>query len=218
MIKAVIFDMDGVLLDSEPVWREAEIEAFAQVGLHLEAETLKTTLGLRIDEAVAFWYRKHPWTGTSVEAVTENIGKIFKQKLAHVPPMPGIPQLIGFFRDKGLPIGLASSSPPDIIEAVVEQLDLTPYFTAMQSGEDEAYGKPHPAVFLTTAQKLGVPPTQCLVFEDSFNGLLAAKAARTKTVVVPDPAARSDPRWAIADFQLDDFHAFTPKIWSQLNS
>jgi sugar-phosphatase len=105
----------------------------------------------------------------------------------------------------GLQLAVASSSPPRLIEASLARLGLRDHFTEIVSAESEPYGKPHPAVFLTTAARLGVAPTECLVFEDSLNGLVAAKAARMICVAVPE---RVDPRFAFADLVLPSLEAF----------
>ncbi len=218
MIEAVIFDMDGLLIDSEPLWRQAEITAFGKVGLHLAPQECMQTLGLRIDEAVAFWYQKHPWKGATPGEVEQDIAREFMLLLKQAGPMEGVGQTMEFFRQKGLPLGLASSSTLDVIEAVIEKLGIASYFKVVCSAEHEEFGKPHPAVFITTARKLGASPVATLAFEDSFNGLLSAKAARMKTVAVPEAAHYHQTRFDIADVKLRSLAGFTPEVFEQLNN
>src|SRR5690606_35702669 len=114
--------------------------------------------------------------------------------------------------------GLASSSPMELIQTVVGHLGIRPYFQAFYSAENEAYGKPHPAVYLACAQELGSSPLQCIAFEDSITGLIAAKAARMKTVAVPEAHRRSDPRYVLADMRLSSLKEFTESSLHLLES
>ncbi len=100
-------------------------------------------------------------------------------------------------------MALASASYFKLINATLNKLELRDQFNVIHSAEIEPYGKPHPGIFLTTAKNLGVDPEFCLVFEDSLNGVIAAKAARMKCVCVPDPAFRNDTRFSIADIILN---------------
>lgn len=194
-MRAAIFDMDGLLIDSEPLWREAEIDVFRTVGLELtDAECMETT-GLRIDEVVAFRHAQHPWAEPGLGVVASRIvGALVALVRERGEALPGAREVIARCRDEGLATALASSSPRRVIDATLERLGLS--FPVIVSAEDDRYGKPHPAVFLRTAELLGVPPTECLVFEDSVNGVIAAKAARMTVIAVPE---RPDPRFAIAD-------------------
>jgi sugar-phosphatase len=114
-------------------------------------------------------------------------------------------------------VALASSSAYRLIRAVTERLGLADSFDCVYSAEEEEYGKPHPGVYLTAARRLGVAPTQCLAVEDSFNGVLAAKAARMKCVAVPEPAQRRDPRFCIADVVLDSLAGVGVEVWRALD-
>ena len=106
-------------------------------------------------------------------------------------------------------MALASSSPMQLIHAVVEKLNIVSQLSIIQSAENEALGKPHPSVFLSTAHALGVPPVNCLVFEDSVNGVIAALAARMKVVAIPDTEQSNDPRFVVAHLRLPSLEAFS---------
>jgi HAD superfamily hydrolase (TIGR01509 family) len=203
-IEAVIFDMDGVLIDSEPLWQAAEIEVFDRYGIALDSAQCRQTTGLRIDEVVAYWRRRRPWKGASEATVAAEIRVAVCALIrAQGRALPGALAAPKAVRALGLRCALASSSPPQVIDAVLDALDLRADFEVVQSAETQPLGKPHPAVYLATAAALGVPAHRCLAVEDSVNGMVSAYAARMTTVVIPEPPFRSDPRYALADFQLD---------------
>ncbi len=198
-----MFDLDGLLIDSEPFWRQAEIEVFGTVGVELtEAET-RQTMGLRIDDAVRHWFERRPWVGMSpveVErAVTARVADLIE---AEGSPMPGALDVIDLCRHRSIPMAVCSGSYAVVIEAALDKLGLSASMSAWHSAEWEPFGKPHPGPYLSTAAKLGVDPTACLVFEDSFNGAISAKAARMRVVAVPEPAALDSPRWGFCDLVL----------------
>ena len=210
MIETVIFDMDGLLVDSEPLWGEAMAAVFARMDSYLEPGDYAQTTGLRTSEVVAHWHRHFGWKDKSADQVTEEIlqevtGLIQRRgKL-----MAGVPYILDFFQEKHFKMGLASSSPMALIETVLHQFGLRAYFDALHSGEHQDYGKPHPSVYLSCAQELGAEPVHCLVFEDSITGLIAAKAARMKVVAVPEARNWADPRYVLADLKLPALAAFT---------
>ncbi len=204
VLEAAIFDMDGLLIDSEPTWRRIEVEVFGSVGLPLTESMCIATTGLRIDEVVAHWFSRSPWRGPSPHAVVERIvERMIEVIAAEGRALPGAEHAIEICAAHGLKLALASSSPERLIDATLARLGLSARFPIVVSAQHEKYGKPHPAVFLTTAERLGVMPTRCLVIEDSLNGVIAAKAARAVCVAVPAEDARRDPRFSIADRVLD---------------
>jgi len=220
MIQAVIFDMDGVLIDSEPFWQEAEIEVFKTIGLNLTNEMCRETTGLRIDHAVEYWLRRHARQGGRIEELSVSdleqrvVSGVIERIRTRGEPMAGIDQALSFFKSKKLRIALASSSSYDIISAVLERLKLREHFELTYSAEEEKLGKPHPGVYLSCAAKLGVNAAECLAIEDSLNGVIAAKAARMKCIAVPEPASRKDSRWTIADLKLDSLLDIDNAVWS----
>lgn len=204
MIEAVIFDMDGVLIDSEPFWRQAEIELFGELGVHLTEEECRQTMGLRIDQSVAYWYARRPWADADLPAlaarIVDRVGELVEQR---GEPLPGVEHAVGLCRKQGFRLAVASSSWTQLVTTVLRKLAIDDAFEVVHSAADEPYGKPHPGVFLTTADRLGVEPTHCLVIEDSVNGMVAAVAARMSCVVIPE---RWDPRFALAHTVLDSLH------------
>lgn len=217
MIKAVIFDLDGLLIDSEPLWQQAEIEVFATVGLNLSRLDCQQTMGFRIDEAIAYWYAKAPWQGPTVldiiEAVMARLLQLVKE---HGKPLPGVITTLEFFKQKNIPMAVASSSHLHIIEHALEAMGVRHYFANICSAQFEEYGKPHPAIFITAAKNLHTPPANCLVFEDSFYGLIAAKAAKMKAVAVPEHANLSNPKYAFADVTLRSLEEWNEAVFEGL--
>lgn len=214
MIRAAIFDLDGLLVDSEPSWRRSEIEHFASVGLHLTDEQCAETTGIRIDEVVAIRHRQRPWASPSVEVITARIvDRMVALLRAEVPSKPGAARAVDLCARAGLRLAVASSSPLRLIEAALEGLGLRDRFELVVSAEHEPYGKPHPAVFLRTAGALGISPVECLVLEDSLAGLIAAKAARMTCIAVPE---RPDPRFALADLTLPSLEALDAATLARL--
>ena len=218
MIKAVIFDLDGLLINSEPLWQEAEILVFQQVNILLDNQLCLQTKVLRIDEVVDYWYQKYPWTNLSKQEVEQAIvAKVIELISFKGEPLPGVNSAISFIRTKPVKIALASSSSLIIIQAALKKLNLIDVFTKIYSAESERLGKPYPGVYLTTAQRLEVIPQECLAIEDSLNGVIAAKAAQMKCIAIPEAEQLNNPRFAIADKILNSLNELDDKVWNSLN-
>jgi mannitol-1-/sugar-/sorbitol-6-/2-deoxyglucose-6-phosphatase len=217
MIKAVIFDLDGLLINSEPLWQEAEILIFKQVNLVLTPELCRQTQGLRIDQVVDYWYQQYPWTNLTKLAVEELIvAQVIELIQLKGKPLPGVEQAIAFVQSQNVKIALASSSSLKIIQAALQRLNLTEVFVEIYSAESEDFGKPHPGVYLTTAQKLDILPQFCLALEDSLNGVLAAKAAQMKCIAIPEALQQQNPKFAIADQILKSLDELNESVWNSL--
>jgi sugar-phosphatase len=197
-IRAVVLDMDGLLIDTEPVWRGAEKEVFADLGIELTEADLLDSTGVRIDELAAV---RLPLDGPGPAEVAD---RITNQVVDYVKragePMPGVPEAIALFGRLGLRLAIASSSPVRLIDAVCARLKLD--IEVRCSALDEAHGKPAPDVYLAAARRLGLSPARCLALEDSPSGVLAAKDAGMTCVAVPDPLLTGDPRYRRADLVL----------------
>ena len=201
---AVIYDMDGLIIDSEPFWRLAEMKVFAKVGLLLTEKDCMETTGFRFDEVVEHWYHKQPWAGKSKQQIHDEVLDEMESAITHhAQAMKGVHTSLDFFKSKNIKMAVASSSTMRLIKATVKKLKIEHYFDLLVSAEHETHGKPNPAVFIRTANGLNVRADKCLVLEDSFNGILAAKAAKMKCVAVPYPEDFNNPKLIIADWKLN---------------
>jgi mannitol-1-/sugar-/sorbitol-6-/2-deoxyglucose-6-phosphatase len=187
-IEAAIFDMDGLLVHTEPIWHDVEIDVFGRHGVRLTVERCLETKGMFLGDAVDHWYARYPWDGASRPEVAAEVVDAMAQRLEEgVELKPGASHALDFCHGRGAALALASSSPRRLIDAVVRRLGLGGRFAVVHSAEDEAVGKPDPGVFLTTARLLAVAPDACVVFEDSAAGVLAATRAHMACVAVPEP-------------------------------
>ena len=202
--RAAIFDMDGLLVDTEPYWRSVEVDVFAQLGVDITPLLGRgLTMGMRVDEVVAFFRARLGWDGPSDDEVAERIvAGIVTAIRDRAELLPGAIESVDLLAGYGLRVALASGSTPPVIDAVLERFGLAGRFSVVSSAVDDRLGKPHPAIFLRTAAALGVDAIECVVLEDSLNGCVAAKAARMRVVAVPDRRFADDGRFAIADVRL----------------
>lgn len=209
-IAATLFDMDGLLIDSEVLWHKAEVEILGDLGVPIFESSTRSTKGMFIDSVVAHWYALSPWSGPSIAEVVEmlddRVGSLVESEGRL---LPGAIRAIDLTSERG-PIALASSTPLALIYRCLEHFGLSGRFVSVHSAEFEPYGKPHPGVFLTAASSLGIEPARCLVLEDSAAGVIAARAASMSVVAVPTPEDRSDAAFQIADLVLDTLDDLSP--------
>jgi HAD superfamily hydrolase (TIGR01509 family) len=202
--EAVIFDMDGVLIDSEPIWKIAMEQAFHSVGCMLTREDFQKTVGLRIDEVVSYWYKVAPWENETEHEVEQMIiQKMVEFLSVAVKPLVGVVETLQYLKEKGLKIGLATSSYRILVDTVLYACEITEYFDVIHTAEEEDYGKPHPAVYMTAADRLGVNFSKCLVIEDSINGVISGKAARMQVVCIPEKTHHVNPKLILADYTFE---------------
>lgn len=204
---AVIFDMDGTLVDSEVVWARAEDDLFAALNIDYTDEVRQQVIGLRLDD---FFLRLIDiyQLNASVRELSEDLTRRMLQLIpAQVEPKPGAHELVHYVAELGIPYCIASSSGQAVIDAIVKSQNWQDLITRRYTADLVPRGKPAPDVYLYAAEQLGVDPTRCLAIEDSPNGARAALAAGMTTYVVPDSHS---PRARFAGVDapfFDDLHA-----------
>jgi sugar-phosphatase len=220
-IRAVVLDMDGLLIDTEPIWRAVEMELFAELGIQLGEAEMLTTMGRRAVDMVAHWRRQRPWPGAETGEPSDRViaDRVIDGVVAHVrsrgEPMPGVVEAVELVRRLGLRAAIASSSPHRLIDAVCDRLRLE-WIEVRCSADDERRGKPAGDVYLAAARRLGLRPAVCLAFEDSPNGVLAARAAGMRCVAVPDRHLAGDPRYREADLVLGSLRELDEEVLRSL--
>lgn len=210
-MRATLFDMDGLLIDSEILWHKAEVEIFGGLGVPISEAEDRSTKGMFVAEVVDYWSSRYPWTGPSAEDVVERLlDRVGELVECEGRLLPGALRALDLTSELG-PVALASSTPLRLIYRCLDHFGLRSRFVTVHSAEFEPYGKPHPGVFLTAAASLGVDPPRCLVFEDSAAGVLAAKAGRMCVVAVPTIQDRVQPAFALAELVLGSLEELRPE-------
>jgi HAD superfamily hydrolase (TIGR01509 family) len=187
MIEAVVFDCDGVLIDSEPVWEEVRRGVVAEYGGQWKPDTQDRLMGMSTGE----WSR-YLSSELGVDLTPEQVASVVVDQMAaryreHMPWMPGATDAVRRMADRW-PLGLASSAPRSLIETVLDAGQLRPYFQVAMSTEQVAHGKPAPDIYLAVTEAMHVAPTASAAVEDSSNGLRSAAAAGCRVIAVPQPA------------------------------
>lgn len=192
MTKAVIFDMDGVLIDSEPLHFESDKLTFREFGLEVTDSVLNNFVGVSNSEM---------WEKLRIDFdIAASVEEILEKQAAHkmklfsgdaLQPVNGVGELLTFLKDNNVTAGLASSSPMDFIMHILSGLHITEYFKAVVSGEEVDKGKPEPDIFLKAAELLGAAPEDCIVIEDSGHGIAAAKRAGMTSIAYRNPNSGS---------------------------
>jgi mannitol-1-/sugar-/sorbitol-6-/2-deoxyglucose-6-phosphatase len=195
--------MDGLLIDSEILWHEAELDIFGELGVPISRDGCRSTKGMFVGEVTEYWFAQYPWAGpTPAEVAVTIVDQVIALLLSKGELKPGAEHAIGLCASRGLPLAVASSSQYRLIDTALEHFGLRHHFALVHSAEDEPWGKPHPGVFLTAAAKLDAPPRRCLVWEDAPAGVLAAKAASMSCIAVPEPGEEHRPAFGLADVVL----------------
>ncbi len=219
MIRAVIFDMDGVLIDSEHHWQRTERAIFGELGVELTDELLVQTRGLRTEEMVEHWSSRFNLQSVDLAELRQRYDQIMVDTIRRdVSLMEGAEDAIRFFKGKKIPIALASCSTQAHIDACMEPHGLGKYFDILVSAAINMQGKPHPEVYLRTAELLRIDPTRCLAVEDSFFGVIAAKSARMKVVAMPDSSEYNQPRFGAADLKIRSLREINNESFDQLQT
>ncbi len=205
--RAIIFDMDGLLVDSEDTWEMAENTVLAVRGRRYSPGERHKLLGLRVDEFLARWIEQFQLDDAPDVLRRELIAEVLKLVPHHPRPQPGAPEILAYVAQRRLPRAIASASPPEVIEAIVSGQGWQETLPLRVSADSVPRGKPAPDVYLEAARQLGVAPADCLALEDSPNGARAAVAAGMVCFAVPD-LAHTDQR---------AFHGITRHVFDSLH-
>lgn len=198
MIKAVIFDMDGVMIDSEPLWEKTERILLGRREIEYSPDYRDRIVGLNQNDSGRLMIDTFELSETVEEIITERVDILTAIYEKELETVQGLLPLLKSLTDKNIPLAVASSSPMRVINFVLDMFSLNDYFTVVVSGECTENGKPHPDIYLETARLLCVEPRECLAIEDSINGVLSAKAAGMPCIAVPDKRLTPD-RFESAD-------------------
>lgn len=214
MFQAVIFDMDGVLIDSEPLWHQAEQVVLGGLGVDFTKPPLLQSTGLTTASVIAHWYQHQPWPTLTPKEVEQKIIAFVADGVANTGiAKTGLPELLTQIRQRQLKVAVATNSPQILLDTTLTRLEITDFFDARCHLGLVKQGKPAPEIYLLAASKLGVAPEHCLVFEDSFAGVTAAKAAGMTVVAIP-----AEHEWQHSKFELADhkIRCFSEFDWQQL--
>ncbi|MCC6523180.1 MAG: HAD family phosphatase [Polyangiaceae bacterium] len=199
----LVFDMDGLLVDSEPVWFAAERDFAASLGGRFDEADGRACVGQGV-RATARYIRERWAPGLDEVAAAASIVAAFVRRVGELEPKRGARAILEAAAARALPLALASSSSEALIAAVLERCGLAPFFAAVVSGESVARHKPAPDVFLEAARRLGLPPAELCAFEDSLPGATAARAAGMYVVAVPERASERARFVPVADLVVAD--------------
>ncbi|HYO89000.1 MAG TPA: HAD-IA family hydrolase [Candidatus Limnocylindrales bacterium] len=203
----VIFDMDGLLVDSEPVWGQVEDAMLSRRGYDLNVTIRERLIGMRMNDFWGAMVREYQLAESAEELIAEVTERMVTAIPGHVEPCPGAQELLDYLHARGVPCAIASSSPMAIINAVVDSEGWHGYFEAFVSGDQVLNGKPAPDIYLEAARQIGADPSVCLTLEDSRNGARAAVAAGMVCYAVPD----------LSHGHANHFTEITPHVFPSLH-
>ncbi|MCC6712460.1 MAG: HAD family phosphatase [Candidatus Dadabacteria bacterium] len=215
MINAVIFDMDGIMIDSEPLWEKTERILLARRNIDYSPDYRDKIVGLNQRDSGRLLVDTFDLEETVEDIINERISiltSIYEKELELIPALLPLLERLG---EEGYGLAVASSSPLRVVSFVLDMFSLRGHFLAVVSGDSVANGKPHPDIYVHTAETLGVTPAECVAIEDSINGLRSAKGAGMYCIAVPDkrltPAQFKD-----ADVILGSLREITPETIKSL--
>lgn len=206
-IKAVIFDLDGTLVDSMWMWRDIDIEYLGRFGIPLPETLQKDISGMSFSET-AVYFKETFGIPDSLEEIKRTWNEMAFYKYTHeVPLKPGVKEFLKCLMEQGIRTGIATSNSKELVEAAVESLHISDYLDEIHTSCEVAQGKPAPDIYLLVAECLSVAPEQCLVFEDIPEGILSGKRAGMKVCAVEDEFSLSmtEEKKELADYYITHY-------------
>lgn len=206
-IEAVIFDLDGTLVDSMWMWKEIDIEFLGRYGYECPDDLQRSIEGMSFSETAVYFKERFtlPLSLDEIKAcwIRMSIDKYRNE----VPLKTGVRDFLKFLKSRGIKTGIATSNGRDMVDAVLASLQVADYFELVATACEVAAGKPAPDIYLKVADELGVKPENCLVFEDIPAGILAGKRAGMKVCAVADDFSRglTEEKKKMADFYIQDY-------------
>ncbi|TCP93381.1 sugar-phosphatase [Cricetibacter osteomyelitidis] len=215
--KAFIFDMDGLMINSEPLWQQSGVDVMNKYGIPVTHEDLGSWRGspvpVLVERACTKYKISQNQTALSEEYLAYAIDMICNAK----PLMPYVKETLALLANNNIRMAIASASPRYMLENIIESCDIAEYFECISSAHELPYSKPHPAVYLDACEQLKLSPAQCVGLEDSQVGMIAVKAASMTCIAVPDTEQFDLPVWSVADVKLRDLSGVNEILLEQLN-
>ncbi|MFQ3578939.1 MAG: hexitol phosphatase HxpB [Bacteroidales bacterium] len=206
-LEAIIFDMDGVIINSEPLWKIAEKKIFSKLGVPVSEKEINESSALTVVELCEMFYEKFPWGEKNFKKIEELIvAEVFQLIKTNDTEIPGVKNVLKFLRKKEFKLALASNSSHDLIEVVLNKVGVKEYFDFVASAEDVTKGKPDPEIYNYTAKSLGVVPEKCLVIEDSIVGVKSAKNAGMIVISMPSSEDFDKKEFELADLKISSLY------------
>ena len=205
---AVIFDLDGSLVDSMWMWRDIDIAYLARFQIPLPEDLQNCIAGMSFSET-AVYFKERFSLPDSLDTIKADWNLMAWDKYLHeVPLKPGAYEFLTGLKERGIALGIATSNSRQLVENIAEVHNLHNYFSCIMTGCDVAHGKPAPDIYLAVAEKLNVSPSRCLVFEDILPGIRAGKNAGMRVCAVEDDysSAEKEAKKALADYYIEDFY------------
>lgn len=206
-IKAVIFDLDGTLVDSMWMWKQIDIDYLARYGVRYEDELQSIIEGMSFSQT-AVYFKSHYPIPDPIEKIKADWNAMAEDFYrTKVPLKPGAEDFLRFLKKKGIKTGIATSNSRELLELILQTLDITKYFTSVHTSCEVKQGKPEPDIYLHVAKVLQVLPEECLVFEDIMPGIQAGKRAGMRVCAVGDDYSlmNETEKRSMADYFIEDF-------------
>lgn len=207
-IKAVIFDLDGTLVDSMWMWKAIDIEYLGRFGLTLPDDLQSKIEGKSFSETAEYFKENFPITDTIEEMKSEWNRMAWDKYEKEVPLKPGVKEFLNACKKNNILLGIATSNSRELVENIANVHHLRDYFSCIMTGCDVACGKPAPDIYLAVAKALNVEPDKCLVFEDVPAGIQSGKAAGMRVCAVEDTYSQAsrDKKRALSDYYIEDYY------------